>query len=54
MLNIIDALSRGYESSFMYPKVITTLSYITSWNEKNSMLKGLVRFHSQGIVQIYT
>jgi hypothetical protein len=41
MLNIIDALSRGYESSFMYPKGITTLSYITSWNEKELNVKRL-------------
>lgn len=41
MLNIIDALLRGYESSFMYPKGITTLSYITSWNEKELNVKRL-------------
>lgn len=34
MLNIIEALLKGSESNFMYPKGITTLHYITSWNER--------------------
>jgi hypothetical protein len=38
MLNILDALLKGSENNFMYPKGITTLHYITSWNEKELKL----------------
>lgn len=41
MLNVIEALLKGADSSFMYPKGITTLHYITSWNEKELKVKRL-------------
>ena len=41
MLNIIEALLIGADSPFMYPKGITTLSNITSWDEKKLSVKRL-------------
>ncbi len=41
MLNILDALLKGRESSIMYPKGITTLHHITSWNERELEVKRL-------------
>ncbi|PLY13171.1 MAG: hypothetical protein C0628_07060 [Sulfurimonas sp.] len=41
MLDVIEALLRGADSSFMYPKGITTLHYITSWNERELNIKRL-------------
>jgi len=41
MLNIIEALLKGADSNFIYPKGITTLHYITSWDEKQLNVKRL-------------
>ena len=41
MLNIIEALLKGCENNFMYQGSITTLNYITSWNERELNVKRL-------------
>ena len=41
MITIIDELLKGSESDFKYPKGITTLYTLTSWDEKRLRVKRL-------------
>lgn len=41
MVTIIDELLKGSESDFKYPKGITTLNTLTSWDERELKVKRL-------------